>query len=324
MDEENPKNKSEDADTTSDELAQDKSESAKSEHNNHGLSQNADSTEIYAKRGKLKHGDYVIQVHVIEGRELKGRGWGDMSDPVVIVETMAQKQSTVIKKKLSYDVFFIFTALHFALKYNLKNLNNFEKNVQNTKKKHLLYFFFSLNAQRCLNAVWDQVLFFEFKNLDPEEINQAKCNISCFDANTISRDVLIGAFEFDLSNVYFSENHEIHRQWVALSDISGANEGIQGYLRVSIVVLGPGDEQKIHNENEEDENEAKLFSVLMPPEIEQKPYLLDISIYKVRNLATSDIGLFSEQCDPFCFAEFSGNSWVTLNFLCFFLSFFCF
>ena len=51
------------------------------------------------KRGEsLQNGDYVIQVHIIEARDLKGRGWNAMSDPVCFIEVMDQKQGTEIKK----------------------------------------------------------------------------------------------------------------------------------------------------------------------------------------------------------------------------------
>ena len=36
------------------------------------------------------------------------------------------------------------------------------------------------------------------------------------------------------------------RQWVALTDITDKHEGIQGYLKCSVVVLGPDDEQFTH------------------------------------------------------------------------------
>lgn len=209
------------------------------------------------KRRKLVKGDYVVQVHVIEGRDIKGRGRTDMSDPVIRVSCMGNTQSTQIKKE-------------------------------------------------CANCIWDQVLFFEYKGLEAEEILQGKVQLECFDANTIMRDVLIGAFEFDVSQVYFNADHELHRQWVALTDTTNTYEGIQGYVRASIIVLGPNDEQKIHPLVEEDEDETNLLQVLVPPEIEQIPKLLVISLYQCRNLPAMDVGILGSQCDPYVWAQFAG------------------
>ena len=206
------------------------------------------------KRDNLVDGDYVVQVHIIEGRELNGRGWNAMSDPVISVECMNHKQSTEIKKN-------------------------------------------------CINAVWDSVLFFEFKDLDSQEINEGKCIISAFDANNFTRNVLIGLYEFDLSTIYFNNKyHEIYKKWIGLYDVTDEHDGIQGYLKISIVVLGPNDEQKTHKLVDEDEDETNLLSVLLPPTIEQIPYLLSISIYEY----IKPFQLKNKMSSPFVLVEFAG------------------
>ena len=183
-----------------------------------------------------------------------------MSDPVIFVECLSEKKSTIIKKK-------------------------------------------------CINAVWDQVLFFEFKNLDCQEINEGKCLISCFDANNLTRNVLIGSYEFDLANIYFNnEYHEIYKQWIGLFDVTDEfgvddndnddNNQCQGYIKLSIVVLGPNDEQKTHKLIDEDDDETNLLSVLIPPIIEQTPYLLSISIYECKDIIINN--------DLFIIIQFAG------------------
>ena len=59
---------------------------------------------------------------------------------------------------------------------------------------------------------------------------------------------LIGEYNFDMSYVYFQENHEMYRQWVGISDpIDNGDKGLQGYLKLSITVIGPGDKQFVHD-----------------------------------------------------------------------------
>eukprot|EP01083_Nonionella_stella_P051226 136023_1 len=209
-----------------------------------------------AKMKKVKSGDYIVQVHVIEARDLKGRGVGDMSDPVTKVEVLGQKRSTQIQKS-------------------------------------------------CLSCVFDQVLTFEFPKLDANELQEGKIKIDVLDANTIRRNVLIGSYELDLTHVYFSKYHEIHRAWLALSDITDKHEGIQGYLRVSVVVLGPDDEQKIWDDEEDDE-EDDMLCVLMPPQIEQIGRLLKVQIFEVDDLISMDEVQFGSKCDPYFVVEFAG------------------
>jgi hypothetical protein len=63
---------------------------------------------------KLGEGDYQVQVHVIEVRDLKAEDLCGTSDPVVVVEVAGKKQSTAIKSKTLNAVFdeVLFFSLH--------------------------------------------------------------------------------------------------------------------------------------------------------------------------------------------------------------------
>jgi hypothetical protein len=45
---------------------------------------------------QIKDGDYQIQVHIIEARDLKAENMDGTSDPVVFVECFGQKQNTIV------------------------------------------------------------------------------------------------------------------------------------------------------------------------------------------------------------------------------------
>ena len=48
--------------------------------------------------------------------------------------------------------------------------------------------------------------------------------------------------------VYGKRDHEIWRQWGALRDpLNKEDSGVQGLIKFSCTVLGPGDIQKIHD-----------------------------------------------------------------------------
>lgn len=49
-----------------------------------------------------------------------------------------------------------------------------------------------------------------------------------------------------------NQGHEVYRAWVALRDAeSGKEAGVQGFLKLSVTVLGPGDRQRVHDLAEE-------------------------------------------------------------------------
>lgn len=207
------------------------------------------------KKDKMKFGDYVIQVHVIECRDLKGRGVRDMSDPVAVVEVMGKKKSTKIHKQAA-------------------------------------------------NVLFDEILFFEFRNVYANELERSKVTIKIMDANTIKRDVLIGLYEYDIGTVYYNKHHEVYRQWAALTDVTDKFEGVQGYLKASVVVLGPDDEQYTHPPSDADD-EGNMM-VLMPPNIPQTGKLLKIKAYEADGLPQMDEGYFGTCCDPFIRVDFAG------------------
>ena len=183
----------------------------------------------------LAGGDFQVQIHVIEGRDLTGKDAGGTSDPVVTITIFGEDKST--------------------------------KKIKNETK----------------NPRWDEVLYFELNKLEPDQLSQGTALIEVFDENIWTRNDLIGVFEFDLSWIYYREHHEVYNQWIALTnpdadeeedEEKGDNEdihGVEGYLKLSITILGPGDEQYIHDEEAELAKESSLESgmILVAPGIEQ-------------------------------------------------------
>lgn len=95
--------------------------------------------------------------------------------------------------------------------------------------------------QKQLSCVFDEYLYFNFKDLDKEAIQQGSIKVSVLDADGprflakvggASRlDDMIGFFVVDIPYVYFQPDHEIHRKWVALVGNNKNNsDSIQGYL----------------------------------------------------------------------------------------------
>jgi hypothetical protein len=163
--------------------------------------------EYEEKYSAIRPGDYAMQVHIIEARDLKGEDASGTSDPIVYIHCNGVKKHTHKRKGVT-------------------------------------------------SAVFDEVLYFQFQGLKRDELSEAVVQIRVLDANTIMRNELIGSYQFDLLDIYMQPDHEVYRQWVALHDNeSKKDQGVQGHLKLSIVVLGPKDRQKIHNLEEEVQEE---------------------------------------------------------------------
>lgn len=224
-------------------------------------------------------GDYQVRVRVIEVRDLKPMDANGLCDPVVSIECLSQRQHTMVKQKQ-------------------------------------------------LSCVFDEYLYFNFKNLDKDAIQQGSIKVSVLDADgprflarkdgTSRLDDQIGFFVVDIPYVYFQPDHEIHRKWVALvGNTKNNSDSIQGYLLLSIVVLGPGDKLKLHDPSEEkksimdqDVSSKKDINslVLIPPRVSQKLHYLVVTVYLAEDLPDMDRSMLrSGGIDAYVRVYFAGQ-----------------
>ncbi|KAK3289189.1 hypothetical protein CYMTET_3377 [Cymbomonas tetramitiformis] len=140
-----------------------------------------------------------------------------------------------------------------------------------------------------------------------------KINIDVMDSNTILSDVLIGSTELELGTVYASSpHHELWRQWIALASTGG----IQGFIKLSVVVLAPGDEQIIHDEREDetadrDKEVDGISNVLMPVCAELEEYELKVMVHAAEGLPQmDDVALVTQGCDAYAQVSFGGTAEV--------------
>ena len=150
----------------------------------------------------------------------------------------------------------------------------------------------------CTTCVFDELLIFNMKNLDKEQLEEGLVRISVMDYNTM-KNTMIGSYAFDVANIYQSnKSHELYRQWVPLmDDVDEEDVGVQGYLKLSVSVIGPGEKVKVHDldaelqEEIEKENAAggDLSSLLLStPAVRKEWQYLVAKIYKCDGLPVMD------------------------------------
>lgn len=171
-----------------------------------------------------------------------------------------------------------------------------------------------LETRRC---VFDELFIINKRNLDKECFKEGSIKISVMDADTLTRNDLIGSYVVDASFVYYQEHHEIHRSWVALvNDEDPEDQAIQGYLKISIQVVGPGDKVYIHDEREDREREKKedlsaaggiSGMVILPPALKREIKWLVTSVWRAEYLPVMDKSLIGDgKIDAFAQVEFGG------------------
>ena len=224
-------------------------------------------------------------MHIIEARNLAGRDRSGTSDPAVFVKAFGQQQRTSSKEK---D-----------------------------------------NA-----PVWDEHLFFEGHDLSLDALNKGAVEVRVYDMNTLGRWDLIGQHEVGLAHVYYEPDHELRRRWVSLSApawaregvgiglggaleragvgtitlVDGQRDGVQGYVKLSLTLLGPGDTPRMHGAEEGEEEEES--AVLIPPTIKRELLFLCVGVLRAEQLPDMDTtlagGYTTAGLDAYVIVRFNG------------------
>ena len=112
-------------------------------------------------------------------------------------------------------------------------------------------------------AVWNEHIFFEPKNVEEERLSKGKIEIKLMDKGFF-KDALVGYYEFDLATIYGREDHALMHKWIVMSNPEGEEFGkVTAYLKLSITIAGAGDEQV----QIEDDPNPQEEEYLQPPQV---------------------------------------------------------
>ena len=153
----------------------------------------------------------------------------------------------------------------------------------------------SATVNNVTSCVFDELLIFNFKDLNKEQIEEGLIKISVLDAGFMGKTKMIGASAFDMARIFQSNtDHELYRKWIVLMDDEDPNDvGVQGYLKISIQIIGPGDKIKVHDvdadiKKERAEEAAKSGDVgslaLSQPTARKEWKFLVVSVYRAESL----------------------------------------
>ena len=124
----------------------------------------------------------------------------------------------------------------------------------------------------------DKWMFFDDVQLNRKEFDEAKLEVTLIDDHAVFSSVEIGSVVFDIPKVYEADYHEIFGKWCGLlSDDTGVQ--LQGFVRLSVVVLKQGDEPKVHIPTELESEDASIFMGM--PDVDQQANLLTVRIIRV-------------------------------------------
>ncbi|KAM7540784.1 hypothetical protein Aperf_G00000029183 [Anoplocephala perfoliata] len=166
---------------------------------------------------------------------------------------------------------------------------------------------------------WGRTFFFNFHN-SPADLFQQNVVFSVYNSRRLRADAFIGSFELNLAAVYESPNHAILHKWLLLGEPEDPQAGSKGYLKMAIVILGPGDEGPDLKQKEDAEDEDIEANILRPAGVQLRPAVFHFLLYTGEDYPQMDSSKFSgvkkffgagkedkEFVDPYTVVKFAGK-----------------
>ena len=94
------------------------------------------------------------------------------------------------------------------------------------------------------NPYFNEVFFFNL-NLSESELCDEIILFEIYNSRTFRSNMKIGRFKIDIGYIYSQIKHSIQRKWLLLSNEDDRMTGAKGYLKVSVNILGSGDEPPV-------------------------------------------------------------------------------
>ncbi|NWU87659.1 DYSF protein, partial [Onychorhynchus coronatus] len=168
---------------------------------------------------------------------------------------------------------------------------------------------------------FDETFFFNVFE-SPAELFDTPVFISVVDSRSFRTDSVIGEFRVQWASVSFPPpEHAFLRKWLLLSDPEDLSAGAKGYLKVSVFVLGPGDEAPLEKKEVSEDKEDIEANLLRPTGVTLRGAQFCLKIFKAEDLPQMDdavvdnvrqiFGFESNRknlVDPFVEVSFAGRT----------------
>ncbi|XP_034754827.1 myoferlin isoform X2 [Etheostoma cragini] len=137
------------------------------------------------------------------------------------------------------------------------------------------------------NPFFDEMFFYNV-NMLPSELFDESISLRVYDSFSLRSDSLIGEFKLDVGYIYDESGHAIMRKWLLLSDPDDSSSGARGYLKVSITVVGSGDEPPTERRDISEEQDDIESNLLVPAGVTMRWATLSLKVYRAEDMPQMD------------------------------------
>ncbi|XP_055032052.2 myoferlin isoform X1 [Misgurnus anguillicaudatus] len=173
------------------------------------------------------------------------------------------------------------------------------------------------------NPYFDELFFYNVKML-PSDLFDEQISLRIYNASSFRADSLLGEFKLDIGYIYDEPAHCIMKKWVLLSDPDDSSSGAKGYLKVSMFVLGAGDEPPLEKKEQDNDKDDVESNLLLPAGVAVRWVTLNLKVFRAEDIPQMDDSITQSLkevfggnankknlVDPFVEASFAGKKLCT-------------
>ncbi|CAK7301884.1 MYOF [Vulpes lagopus] len=160
-------------------------------------------------------------------------------------------------------------------------------NIKPVVKVHVCGQTHRTRIKRGNNPFYDELFFYNV-HITPSQLMDEIISIRVYNSHSLRADCLMGEFKIDVGFIYDEPGHAVMRKWLLLNDPEDASSGAKGYMKVSMFILGTGDEppaEKRDRDNDSDDVESNL---LLPAGIALRWVTFLLKIYRAEDIPQMD------------------------------------
>lgn len=160
-------------------------------------------------------------------------------------------------------------------------------NIKPVVKVHVCGQTHRTRIKRGNNPFFDEIFFYNV-HMTPLELLDETISIRVYDSHSLRADCLMGEFKIDIGYVYDEPGHAVMRKWLLLSDPEDTNSGAKGYMKVSMFVLGTGDEPPVEKRERDNESDDVESNLLLPAGTALRWVTFLLKIYRAEDIPQMD------------------------------------
>ncbi|XP_076981526.1 myoferlin isoform X1 [Tamandua tetradactyla] len=160
-------------------------------------------------------------------------------------------------------------------------------NIRPVVKVHICGQTHRTRIKRGNNPFFDELFFYNV-HMTPSELMDEIISIRVYNSHSLRADCLMGEFKIDVGFVYDEPGHAVMRKWLLLNDPEDTSSGSKGYMKVSMFVLGTGDEPPPEKQDRDIDSDDVESNLLLPAGIALRWVTFLLKIYRAEDIPQMD------------------------------------